>query len=151
MVTSPAVSPPTRWALSVPRAVMPPTSPLGTPYTGTVSPQGCGAGPCWPVSLMEVRTLLFKIKLYYWPFILFVYQTFLYPCQELWVICYITHIDSDVCTVFVGSPGMMSGAQSGGGSSGSSVNSSAITAGAVIGAVLIVIIVVGAFLYTKRQ
>lgn len=151
MVTSPAVSPPTRWVLFVLRAVMPPTSPLGTPYTGTVSPQGCGAGPCWPVSLM-VRTLLLKIKLYYWPFILFVYmyQTFLYPCQELWVICYITHIDSDVCTVFAGSPGM-SGAQSGGGSSGSSVNSSAITAGAVIGAVLIVIIVVGAFLYTKRQ
>lgn len=99
---------------------------------------------------MEVRTLLLKIKLYYRPFILFVYQTFLYPCQELWVICYITRIDSDVCTVFAGSPGM-SGAQSGGGSSGSSVNSSAITAGAVIGAVLIVIIVVGAFLYTKRQ
>lgn len=74
----------------------------------------------------------------------------LYPCQELWVICSITRIDSDVCTVFAGSPGM-SGAQSGGGSSGSSVNSSAITAGAVIGAVLIVIIVVGAFLYTKRQ
>lgn len=75
----------------------------------------------------------------------------LYPCQELWVICSITRIDSDVCTVFAGSPGMMSGAQSGGGSSGSSVNSSAITAGVVIGAVLIVIIVVGAFLYTKRQ
>lgn len=49
-----------------------------------------------------------------------------------------------------GSAGMMSGGNSGSGS-GSSVNSGAITAGVVIGAVLIVIILVGAFLYTKRQ
>lgn len=49
-----------------------------------------------------------------------------------------------------GSAGMMRGGNSGSGS-GNSVNSGAITAGVVIGAVLIVIILVGAFLYTKRQ
>lgn len=54
------------------------------------------------------------------------------------------------CQPYAGSAGMMRGGNSGSGS-GNSVNSGAITAGVVIGAVLIVIILVGAFLYTKRQ
>ncbi|XP_062572436.1 deleted in malignant brain tumors 1 protein-like [Saccostrea cucullata] len=49
-----------------------------------------------------------------------------------------------------GNAGKMVGGSNSGSGSGS-VNSSAITAGVVIGAVLIVIILVGAFLYIKRQ